>query len=251
MKIQKNKQRFRLTFSISFGLILVIFASAFSEINPTNSGFVSIFDGKTLDGWKVYGSPDDVTKDYWKVENGTITCNTIGDRDHAAVWLFYEEELSDFELKIKFQAYRDSPGNSGIQVRSRFYEGGDIDGPQFDIHPPGPFRTGLLYDESDGYNRWIYPSMPSPALKSEEANNNAPFYYSDDKPSWNQLHIICKGTHIKSILNGVVVTDFDGEGILNDHIHKEQNVGMRGKIALQVHGKNELLIRFKDIQLKK
>nr|WP_299074378.1 DUF1080 domain-containing protein [uncultured Allomuricauda sp.] len=251
MKIQKNKQRFRLTFSISFGLILVIFASAFSEINPTNSGFVSIFDGKTLDGWKVYGSPDDVAKDYWKVENGTITCNTIGDRYHAAVWLFYEEELSDFELKIKFQAYRDSPGNSGIQVRSRFYEGGDIDGPQFDIHPPGPFRTGLLYDESDGYNRWIYPSMPSPALKPEEANNTAPFYYSDDKPSWNQLHIICKGTHIKSILNGVVVTDFDGEGILNDLIHKEQNVGMHGKIALQVHGKNELLIRFKDIQLKK
>jgi hypothetical protein len=76
----------------------------------------------------------------------------MGDKSHGAVWLFYEEELTDFELKIKFQAYEDSLGNSGLQVRSRFYEGGDIDGPQFDIHPPAPFRTALLYDESDGYN---------------------------------------------------------------------------------------------------
>lgn len=214
------------------------------------SNFVSIFDGKTLDGWKVYGSESDIEKNYWTVEEGSIICNTMGDKEHGAVWLFYEKELSDFELKIKFQAYRDSPGNSGLQVRSRFYKGGDIDGPQFDIHPPAPFRTGLLYDESDGYNRWIYPNMPSPALKPEQANNTSTFYYSDDDQSWNELHIICKGTHIKSILNGTVVTDFDGEGILNDEIHKKQNVGMSGKIALQVHAKNEIRIAFKDVQLK-
>ncbi|MEP3571108.1 MAG: family 16 glycoside hydrolase, partial [Flavobacteriaceae bacterium] len=88
-------------------------------------------------------------------------------------------------------------------------------------------------------------------LTQEQAKNKAVFYYSDDNPAWNELHIICKGTLIKSILNGTVVTDFDGEGILNDEIHKEQNVGMKGKIALQVHAKNELFIRFKDIQLKK
>ncbi|MEP3570617.1 MAG: family 16 glycoside hydrolase, partial [Flavobacteriaceae bacterium] len=134
------------------------------EVRELQNGFIPIFNKETLDGWKVYGSPLDVEKKYWKVENNAITCNTMGDKDHGAVWLFYEEELKDFELKIKFQAYRDSPGNSGLQVRSRFYEGGDIDGPQFDIHPPDPFRTALLYDESDGYNRWIYPSMPNSAL---------------------------------------------------------------------------------------
>lgn len=212
--------------------------------------FISIFDGSSLEGWKVYGRLADIEKNYWKVEDGSIVCNTIGVKDHEAVWLFYEKELVNFELKLKFQAYRDSPGNSGIQVRSRFNEGGDIDGPQFDIHPPKPFRTALLYDETDGYDRWIYPSTSSYGLKPEEANNQAPFYYADDNPSWNELHIICNGTEIKSILNGVVVTDFDGNGILNDVIHREQNVGMQGKIALQVHGKNELLIKFKDILLK-
>jgi hypothetical protein len=215
------------------------------------SDFISIFDGETLNGWKVYGNPSDIEKNYWTVDNESILCNTIGDKNHGAVWLFYEEELADFELKIKFQAYRDSPGNSGLQVRSRFYEGGDIDGPQFDIHPPAPFRTALLYDESDGYNRWIYPSMPNAKLKSEDANNKSTFYYADDNPSWNELLVICKGTIMQSFLNGVLVTDIDGAGILDDIIHQEQHVGMSGKIALQVHAKNELKIRFKDIQLKK
>lgn len=223
-----------------------------SATEIVNNGFVSIFDGKTLDGWKVYSVKEDANKNYWTVESGTITCNTMGDKDHKAVWLFYEDELDDFELKIKFQSYKSSPGNSGIQVRSAYNSNtGDIDGPQFDLHPPGSFRTGLLYNESDGYNRWIYPSMPSPKLTPEDANNKSISYNADEYPSWNELHIICKGTQIKSILNGTVVTDFDGKGILDDIIHQEQNVGMSGKIALQVHGKNEILIRFKDIQLKK
>lgn len=217
-----------------------------------NDGFISIFNGTTLDGWKVYSTKEDANKNYWTAENNTITCNTMGDKDHKAVWLFYEDELDDFELKIKFQTYRTSPGNSGLQVRSTYNpETGDIDGPQFDIHPPTPFRTGLLYDESDGYNRWIYPSMPNAKLTPEEANNKSISFYADESPAWNDLHIICNGTQIKSILNGTVVTDFDGKGILDDVLHKEQGVGMSGKIALQVHGKNEILIRFKDIQLKK
>lgn len=219
-------------------------------IEKIKQDFISIFNGQTLDGWKVYGSPSDIAKNYWKVEDQNITCNTLGDKDHDAVWLFYEEELEDFELKLKFRAYRDSPGNSGLQVRSRYYEGGDIDGPQLDIHPPGPFRTALLYDETDGYDRWIYPSMPSPKLTPEEAKNQSVFYYADDDLVWNELHVTCIGTTIKSVLNGTVVTDFDGKGILDDEIHLQQNVGMSGKIALQVHGKNEIRIDFKDIELK-
>lgn len=251
MKRIKRIRRFGLVFSSSLGMLGVWGNPVFSQVTNPDNGFTSIFDGKTLSGWKVYGKVRDIEKNYWTVEKGTITCNTIGDKNHSGVWLFYEEELTDFELKVKFQAYRDSPGNSGLQVRSRLDKGGDIDGPQFDIHPPNPFRTGLLYDESDGYNRWIFPSMPSPALKKEQVVSSSVFYYSDDELSWNELHIICKGTNMKSFLNGTLVTDFDGEGILNDELHREQRVGMKGKIALQVHGKNELLIRFKDVQLKK
>ena len=218
------------------------------KLEPT---FTQIFNGKTLGGWKVYATPDDVEKNYWKVNDGAIVCNTMGDKNHDHLWLFFEEELDDFELKLKFQAHRNSPGNSGIQVRSKYGEDRDIDGPQIDIHPPRPYRTGLLYDESDEYNHWIYPKTTGMGIPPAIANNQSTFYYSDDSPSWNELHIICKGTYIKTILNGTVVTDFNGEGILNDAIHLKQNVGMSGKIALQVHAKHEILIAFKNIQLKK
>ncbi|MDN5214934.1 DUF1080 domain-containing protein [Fulvivirgaceae bacterium BMA12] len=213
--------------------------------------FKKVFDGKSLKGWQVYGKKEDIVKEYWKVENGSITCNTLKDKNHGAVWLFYEKELSDFELKVKIQAYRNSPGNSGIQVRSAYNsETHDIDGPQIDIHPSGSFRNGLIYDESDGYNRWIYPDKPDWNVTEQEANNKSKFYFADDEIAWNDLHIICKGTKIKTILNGTVVSDFDGKGILDDEIHAEQGVGMEGKIALQVHARDEILIRFKDIFLK-
>ena len=82
------------------------------KIEKLQPAFTQIFNGKTLDGWKIYSLPKDIDKNYWRVEDGTIVCNTMGDKDHGAVWLFYEEELTDFELKIKFQAHRDSTGNS-------------------------------------------------------------------------------------------------------------------------------------------
>ena len=47
-----------------------------------------------------------------------------------------------------------------------------------------------------------------------------------------------------------MVTDFDGTGILDDEIHLQKNVGVYGRIALQLHASDELLIRFKDIKIK-
>ena len=220
-----------------------------NEVTTIKKGFKTIFNGKTLNGWKVYGSEKDMQKNYWSVQESSIVCNTIGDKDHGSVWLFYEKELEDFELKLKLQTNRDVKGNSGIQIRSRF-ENGDIDGPQIDINPPKPFRTGLIYDETDGYNRWIYPNKPDWNISSKDVINKAPFYYKEDRKQWNELRIRCKGTVIKTWLNNVLVSNFNGEGILNDEIHNKQNVGMKGKIALQIHGGDEVWIRFKDIQLK-
>ncbi|MGJ8744466.1 3-keto-disaccharide hydrolase [Polaribacter sp.] len=221
------------------------------EVKKLKPVFSQIFNAKNLAGWKLYAETKDLEKDYFKVVDGAIVCNTIGDKDHGFLWLFYEEELADFELKLKIQAHKDSPGNSGIQVRSKYGLDDDVDGPQIDIHPPRSDRSGLLYDETDGYDHWLYPKTSGMGLSPEVANNKSTFYYADDEPSWNELHIICKGTHIKTILNGTIVTDFNGQGILNDAIHIKQQVGMSGKIALQVHARHEILIAFKDIQLKK
>ena len=101
----------------------------------------------------------------WRVDEGAILCNSLGRPDHDYVWLLCEREFADFELALEIQAFRESPGNSGVQVRSRYDaspeapRGGWLDGPQIDVHPPGPWRTGLIYDETREERRWISPSL--------------------------------------------------------------------------------------------
>jgi hypothetical protein len=63
-------------------------------------------------------------------------------------------------------------------------------------------------------------------------------------------HIVCQGTKIKTVINGVTVADYDGAGRLDDETHRADNVGMKGHIALQIHSGRHLLIRFKDIELR-
>ena len=64
---------------------------------------------------------------------------------------------------------------------------------------------------------------------------------------WNDLTIIARGTHVKTVVNGVVCADWDGTGILDNAAHRERNVGRTGHFALQLHTKDQLRIRFKDI----
>ena len=55
---------------------------------------------------------------------------------------------------------------------------------------------------------------------------------------------------IETRVNGNKVLQFNGEGILNDDVHKERGSGEVGCIAFQLHMNDELKIRFKDILIK-
>ena len=51
-------------------------------------------------------------------------------------------------------------------------------------------------------------------------------------------------------MNGVLVADYDGAGVLDDAAHKRRNVGIAGNIALQLHTGDDLYMQFKDIYVK-
>lgn len=236
--------------------------SLFAQSNHKNADdWEDLFNGKNLDGWEIRCRPGDAGKEFWTVINGFIECNSVGKPDHDYVWLMHKNEYSDFHLKLKFQIFKSSTGNSGIQFRSRYdtsekaRNGGWLNGPQADIHPPASFRAGLIYDETDGINRWIYPSMPDWKISESDVPKTAlqtKLVYADDNlDAWNTMEIICKGMRIKTIVNGNQVTDFDATGILDDAIHKEKKVGKSGQIALQLHSSDELLIRYKEIKIRK
>ena len=145
----------------------------------------------------------------------------MGDREHNYVWLATDREFSDFHLKLKFQVFRESDGNSGVQFRSCYDDsekatyGGWLNGPQVDIHGPLPFRTGLIYDETEEVRRWIHPSLSDWRITPEQAPAAALetrlVYFEDDPEAWNSMEIICQGMKLETIVNGNRVTEFDGE----------------------------------------
>jgi hypothetical protein len=175
------------------------------------------------------------------VDGGTILADTVGRREHFYILLATNKEYGDFVLRLRIRTYRGVTGNSGIQIRSRYNpQTGWMLGPQIDIDPPGRTNTGKLWNEGPGQHRWL----------SNENIKGFKFFYADEGDGWNDMEITCKGMHIKSVLNGVTVVDYDGSGVLDDELHKQHGVGTKGVIGLQIHANDELKLRFKDIRIK-
>ena len=76
-----------------------------------HEGYVSIFDGKTLDGWD--GNPK-----FWRVENGAIVGESTPERPSGNSYIAYRHmEAKDFTLKFEIKV--EGTGGSGLQYRSR------------------------------------------------------------------------------------------------------------------------------------
>ena len=197
----------------SFGLLLALPAWAQA---PAGSGWVSLFNGRDLSGWKNNG------QEKWIVDDGTVLGeSTVG---HYG-YLTTEKTYSDFVLRLKFKCETD--GNSGVFTRSRITgnspaTGPDIEGMQVEIDPTR--HTGGIYES--GRRGWV--AMPVPA--GEQAI----------KPrDWNDLEIAAEGRHYVTRLNGVQCVDFMDP----DPKFPE------GVIGLQLHTGGGVKIRFKDIYL--
>lgn len=211
-----------------------------------------LFNGTDLAGWHVAGRPEDVAKGFWRVADGAIEADSMGRKGHDYVWLLSDGEYGDFELELQFQAFRDSPGNSGVQLRSRYDEEAFfLDGPQVDIHPRGPWRTGMIWDETRGSSRWLWPPVAKGRWVDESmAVSNRVWRFSDEGDGWNRLAVRAAGTHLRAELNGVAVMDWEGAGVLDDEVHRGRRVGLRGHLALQIHRNDELHIRFREVRIR-
>jgi hypothetical protein len=183
---------------------------------PAGNGWISLFNGKDLSGWKNNG------QEKWVAEDGAILGeSTVG---HYG-YLTTEKTYSDFVLRLKFKCETD--GNSGVFTRSRITgdspdTGPDIEGMQVEVDPTR--HTGGIYES--GGRGWV--ALPPPAgekaIKARE---------------WNDLEIAVEGRHYVTRLNGVQCADFQ------DPAPRFTN----GVIGLQLHTGGGVKIRFKDIYL--
>ena len=212
----------------------------------------SLFDGKDLGShWVVQCKPKDAKRVFWRVADGSIVADSLDAKGHDYVWLCSRKEYDDFILRLRLQVTRESKGNSGVQIRSRYDDkAGWLDGPQVDIHPAGPWRTGMIWDETRGSGRWLFPPVPKGKwVNPSMAPKGLLFRHGSGDDAWNDLEITALGTKLTATLNGLEVMRWDGAGVLNDETHRKRRVGMKGHIALQIHRGDRLRIRFRDLRI--
>ena len=181
---------------------------------PREGGWVPLFNGTDLNGWKKNGD------EKWVVEKGTILCESTANKYG---YLTTDKTYRDFILRLKFKG--EAAGNSGVFVHSRIIgidpqHGPDIEGMQVEVDPNIGKHTGGLYES--GGRGWV--AMPTAegerALKSGD---------------WNDLEVSLQGAHIITHLNGVKVVDYTDptpkftEGVIGLQIHTGGGVKMRWK----------------------
>lgn len=189
------------------------------QSEPDPDGFVSLFDGKTIAGWRKAGGG----ATYW-VEDGCIV-GKVGPGPNT--FLCTEKTFSNFVLKL--EAKFDEPGNSGIQIRSHQRPGnGRVYGYQCEIDPSERSWSGGIYDEAR--RGWLFK------LDTNEAARKA--FKRDD---WNEFVIEAQGRRIRTWVNGVPCADFTDESDQAD---------LEGFIALQVHAGKKGQIRWRNIRIK-
>ncbi|WP_395743934.1 DUF1080 domain-containing protein [Prosthecobacter sp.] len=151
---------------------LFLFLALSASAPAAEPGFESLFDGKTLDGWKQSGN--------WEVVNGEIG------RVKRGGPLTYEKKKvpDDFELRFDWKVAKGC--NSGVYYR------------------PGQYEYQLLDNANSPYGE--NPRSSAGALYFCMAPTKdvvRPY------EQWNEARVVCKGSVIQHWLNGVKVVDFD------------------------------------------
>ncbi len=213
--------------------------------SETETGFESIFDGRTLAGWRAVPEADIAA---WSVVDGTLQARGLEDRQSYLVYA-EDEALTDFELKFSYRMLTD--GNTGVELRARpdrsgkrHFEGYHADlghvgiGAHilgaWDFHFatrkefPCPRGTRLIIDESGaGHPESIDESLELADIR---------------KRDWNQCLVVAKGNRFQFFVNGKLSSEFT-DGIAEGRLES-------GAIALQIHEKGTE-IAFRDILLKR
>lgn len=178
-----------------------------------SSAAQSLFNGKDLTGWEIYGT------EKWYVKDGLLICESGPDKGYG--YLGTNKSFTNFELTLEFK--QEANGNSGVFIRSSI-EGTKIAGWQAEVAPPGN-NTGGIYES---YGRgWLI--KPDPELDKHLKMGE-----------WNTMKIRANGDTVTTYLNGVQMIQ-----LVDDKIGAAQ-----GQIALQIHDGGGIKVNWRNIQIR-
>ncbi len=206
---------------------------------PVPGGFVSIFNGKTLEGWD--GDPS-----FWSVQDGCITGISTPETPikYNTFLVWKNGEVADFELLIDFRLFNH---NSGVQYRAFMNSGKpwSMGGYQADI--AGKPYMGIVYGEgfrgilAQRGQQTTIGKDGKPVVTGNVGDSNEILSHIDLN-GWNTYRIVAKGNVCSQYINGVKVSEI---------IDEDDVARASGLIGLQLHVGPPMKVQFKNIFLKK
>ncbi len=214
---------------VLLGLVLAVRADTPPE------GFVPLFNGKDLTGWKV----PEGDNGHWRVVNGVIDYDARSESKARDKSLWTEKSFKDFILRVDWRLKTDEPGYMNKNVKQILPDGSHKkkpDGKDDDLTledvDSGVFVRG---SQSAQVNIWMWP-IGSGEVYGYRMNQRMPPAVRAgvtpkqraDRPrgEWNTFEITMKGDRLTVNLNGQeVITNAQLPG-----------VPAEGPIGLQHHG---------------
>jgi arylsulfatase A-like enzyme len=199
------------------------------EIGLPDEGWTPLFDGKSLEGWRqpFASKPGEPISQIPEPKGIEVANGEIRLSPDPQVFYLHTLEFSDFILELDaFMPGKDF--DSGIGFRCVLPKGKDLPvGYQSEI---SDIRSGGIYDIGVG---WMNPADEEAKI-NDFVDRTGTFF----KPkAWNQIRVACKGSRIRTWVNGQLCSD------VNDSKHKS------GVIGLQHHSK-EGVYRFRNIRIR-
>lgn len=206
-----------------FLALLALFSATSLIPSQAEDGFVPLFDGKTMDGWK-----NPYEWGHIEVVDGEI--HLTGEKKFFVVT---EKTYSDFifEGEVKLP---EGQANSGFMFRAHV-QPNKVFGYQAEVDGNADRKwSGGLYDE--GRRMWFI--SPIKGDKESEAAFRARAGDAFKRNDWNTYRITCQGNKLKIEVNGVVTTDV------------EDDKDASGVIAIQHHGEKGATYKFRNLRIK-
>ncbi|MDR0538541.1 MAG: DUF1080 domain-containing protein [Tannerellaceae bacterium] len=173
------------------------------EVTKVDEGWITIFDGKSLDGWRGYNRPD--LPAAWIIENGTLRIQGSGAGEAGASNggdVIYDKKFKNFELELEWKVAKGS--NSGI-----FYLAQEvpdepiyISAPEYQVLDNANHPDALLGENGNRQSASLYDMIPA------KPQNSKPF------GEWNKARILS--------FKGTVVHYQNDEKVLEYHLWTPQ-----------------------------
>ena len=188
-------------------------------------GFVSLFNGKDLDGWEPKGGTCE-----FSVKDGILIGQCV-EGSPSTYLCTKKSDFKDFVFTCTMKWEVD--GNSGVMFRAQTREdkkGITVFGPQAEMEgiTGDRYWSGGIYGQSCG--GYFYPLWLKEHKKARAAL---------DREGWNRLTISCKGDVVKTWINGVPVAHWVDDGTYP-----------KGFFGLQIHKGKAGTVLWKDIRVK-